>query len=150
MPTKTAPTKTAPAKAAPAKAAPTKAQPAAKVAPARAATAKSAPVKAAPAKAAPVKAAPAKAAPAKAPVPKPAAAAKAKTDKLVRDSFTLPKSDHQLLVALKQRSIQLAHPAKKSELVRAGIQLLAALDNKALMATLARVPALKTGRPKAK
>ena len=145
MPTKTAPTKTAPAKAAPAKAAPTKAQPAAKVAPARAATAKSAPVKAAP-----VKAAPAKAAPAKAPVPKPAAAAKAKTDKLVRDSFTLPKSDHQLLVALKQRSIQLAHPAKKSELVRAGIQLLAALDNKALMATLARVPALKTGRPKAK
>lgn len=124
--------------------------------PTKTATAKATPTKATPAKAAPAKRAPAqarpvaKAAAAQLAPARPAEAAKPKADKLVRDSFTLPKSDHLLLVALKQRSIQLAHPAKKSELVRAGIQLLAALDNKALLAALAQVPALKTGRPKAK
>lgn len=92
----------------------------------------------------------AKAAPAKATKsPKASKAPKApKPEKLVRDSFTMPKSDHQALVALKQRSISLAQPAKKSEIVRAGLKLLAALDDTALRAALAAVPALKTGRPK--
>jgi len=39
---------------------------------------------------------------------------------------------------------------KKSELLRAGVALLAGLADKALHAALKQVPALKTGRPKGK
>lgn len=73
--------------------------------------------------------------------------AKVKKDKLVRDSFTMPKSEYQLLDVLKQRGTQLARPVKKSELLRAGVKLLASLADTALLAALQAVPALKTGRP---
>lgn len=70
--------------------------------------------------------------------------------KLVRDSFTIPAGEYAVLAALKQRALVAAHPVKKSELLRAGIQLLAALNDKALLAALKGVPAIKTGRPKGK
>ncbi len=78
----------------------------------------------------------------------PAKPAKVKKTKLVRDSFTIPKDEYTALAALKQRCAALDHPVKKSELLRAGIQALAALSDKALLAALKAVPALKTGRPK--
>ena len=68
--------------------------------------------------------------------------------KLVRDSFTIPKSEYAELHALKLRTATLGRPAKKSEVLRAGIQALAGMSDKALLAALAAVPALKTGRPK--
>ena len=68
--------------------------------------------------------------------------------KLVRDSFTIPKTEYALLIDLKLRAANLAQPTKKSEILRAGIALLAAMPDKALLAALARVPSLKTGRPK--
>lgn len=73
--------------------------------------------------------------------------AKVRKPKLVRDSFTIPKPEYAVIEALKSRSAQLGRPAKKSEVLRAGIKLLAALDDAALLAALADVPALKTGRP---
>lgn len=81
---------------------------------------------------------------------KPAAAAKVAKVKLVRDSFTMPSDEYALLGQLKQRALAAAHHAKKSELLRAGVKLLASLDNAALLRALAAVPAVKTGRPKAK
>ena len=78
--------------------------------------------------------------------PKPAD--KARKPKLVRDSFTIPKSEYAVIDELKQRGTKLAKPAKKSELLRAGIMLLAALDDAGFKAALAKVPAIKTGRPK--
>jgi hypothetical protein len=80
----------------------------------------------------------------------PAGPAKPERMKLVRDSFTLPRSDVDLLVALKQRALKQGAEAKKSELVRAGIHALAALDDAQLRAALAGVPKLKTGRPEKK
>ncbi len=74
--------------------------------------------------------------------------AKVKKPKLVRDSYTIPKDEYAALTALKQRSIKLAQPAKKSELLRAGIRALATLSDKALLAALKVVPSIKTGRPK--
>lgn len=74
--------------------------------------------------------------------------AKPKKPKLVRDSFTIPKTEYAVLDDLKQRAIQLAHPVKKSELLRAGIKALTAMSDTALLATLKAVPAIKTGRPK--
>ena len=68
--------------------------------------------------------------------------------KMVRDSFTFPETDHSQLAALKKRVVALGQDVKKGELVRAGIALLAALDNKALLAAVANVDRLKTGRPK--
>jgi hypothetical protein len=72
---------------------------------------------------------------------------KAKKPKLVRDSFTIPKGEYAVLDALKQRAAALAQPAKKSEVLRAGIKALAALSDEAFLAALRDVPAIKTGRP---
>ncbi|KAF1047148.1 hypothetical protein [Xylophilus sp.] len=69
--------------------------------------------------------------------------------KLVRDSFSIPKSEYAQLDALKARAQQLGQPAKKSEVLRAGIKILAALGDAALLKALAAVPPIKTGRPSA-
>lgn len=79
---------------------------------------------------------------------KPAKPAKEKKPKLVRGSYTIPKDEYAALGALKQRCAKLTRPVKKSELLRAGIKLLAGLDGAALLAALKAVPAVKTGRPK--
>lgn len=68
--------------------------------------------------------------------------------KMVRDSFTFPESDHKQLTDLKKRVVVLGHEVKKGELVRVGIAVLSAMDNKALLAAVAKVDKLKTGRPK--
>ncbi len=70
-------------------------------------------------------------------------------DKLVRDSFTIPKSEYLVLASLKQRAADLRKPAKKSELLRAGISVLQAMSDRAFLLALSKVPSLKTGRPKA-
>ena len=68
--------------------------------------------------------------------------------KLVRDSFTMPKAEYAVIEQLKRRATALARPAKKSELLRAGIKALHALSDAALLAALQAVPTIKTGRPK--
>jgi hypothetical protein len=70
--------------------------------------------------------------------------------KLVRDSFTMPKAEYQVIDQLKRRSAQLARPAKKSELLRAGLKALVAMDDAAFAAAIHAVPVIKTGRPKSK
>ena len=68
-------------------------------------------------------------------------------NKLVRDSFTIPKSEYAVLESLKLRAAKLARPTKKSEVLRAGIAALNAMTDKAFLATLQTVPSIKTGRP---
>jgi hypothetical protein len=72
---------------------------------------------------------------------------KAKKPKLVRDSFTIPKVEYTVLEDLKHRAAHLSSPAKKSELIRAGIMALAAMSNAEFLVALKAVPAIKTGRP---
>ena len=72
-----------------------------------------------------------------------------KKAKLVRDSFTIPKDEYATIEALKQRAGSLAQPVKKSELLRAGLKVLAGLSDAALRTALQAVPSIKTGRPKA-
>jgi hypothetical protein len=115
-----------------------------KAKPGSAAVSKRIPV-AAPAK--PVEAAKPKAKPAPvAPVVMPAKPAV--EPKLVRDSYTIPKAEYALLQRLKRRAVDLKRPAKKSEVLRAGVAALGAMDDKALLAALGKIPSLKTGRPK--
>ncbi len=68
--------------------------------------------------------------------------------KMERDSFTMPKEEYAQIATLKKRLEVAGQPAKKSELLRAGLKLLAAMDDAALKAALASVPVIKTGRPK--
>lgn len=81
------------------------------------------------------------------PAPQAEKPAKAKKPKLVRDSFTIPKAEYLVLDELKQRATTLARPIKKSELLRAGIKALAAMNDTGFLAALDQVPAIKTGRP---
>ena len=95
---------------------------------------------------------------ASAPVPKKAkssapftapVAAKIHKPKLVRDSFTMPKDEYQVIDTLKQRALGLGKHVRKSELLRAGIRALAAMNDRALIKAVDVIPTLKTGRPKA-
>ena len=87
-----------------------------------------------------------------APVEKPNGEAKAKPakTKLVRDSFTMPDGEYAVIAQLKQRALHLARPARKSELLRAGVKALAAMGDPQLLDALSAVPTIKTGRPKSK
>lgn len=75
---------------------------------------------------------------------------KAKTSKvkMERDSFTMPKEEYAQIATLKKRLEGLGKPVKKSELLRAGLKLLSAMDDASLKTTMATVPTIKTGRPK--
>lgn len=74
--------------------------------------------------------------------------AKPEKVKMERDSFTMPKDEYAQLTLLKARLNTMGQPAKKSELLRAGIKLLAAMSDNTLKTTLAKIPVIKTGRPK--
>ena len=68
--------------------------------------------------------------------------------RLVRDSFTMPEADFALVAVLKARALGLGRAAKKSELLRAGLQLLNQQDAPGLLTALERLQPIKTGRPK--
>lgn len=67
---------------------------------------------------------------------------------LVRDGFTMPAADFELIAAMKLRALKLMRPTKKSELLRAGLHALTALNDTRFCATLNALTPLKPGRPK--
>jgi len=73
---------------------------------------------------------------------------KVKKNKVIRDSFTIPKDEYQTIHDLKLRSAKLGHGMKKSELIRAGIKVLSILSDSAFTQAIAQIPMIKTGRPK--
>lgn len=75
--------------------------------------------------------------------------AKPNKPKLVRDSFTMPKDDYALIDSLKAKAVDAKRPAKKSELLRAGLRALDALNAAELKRVLDALAPVKTGRPKA-
>lgn len=77
----------------------------------------------------------------------PVKAAKDKKVKVVRDSFTLPKTELLQLNEMKKRAMALGVEVKKSELIRAGLQALASMADAGFKKAMANVPTIKTGRP---
>lgn len=73
---------------------------------------------------------------------------KAKKTKLVRDSFTMPKDEYEQIAVLKLSLAKQGRPAKKSELLRAGLMLLGKQSAGALLASVEALAPVKTGRPK--
>jgi len=68
-------------------------------------------------------------------------------DKVIRDSFTMPAVDYELIGALKERCIGLGVAMKKSELLRAGLAALQQLPDEGLAQVVRGVESVKTGRP---
>ena len=68
--------------------------------------------------------------------------------RLVRDGFTMPEADFALIETLKARALAGRRAAKKSELLRAGLHALQALDDARLRVALDTLVPLKPGRPK--
>jgi ribosomal protein S18 len=79
--------------------------------------------------------------------PKVTKAAKAKKSKLVRHAFSMPEVEYAQVTTLKKRIASLGGNVKRSELLRAGLALLAVLDNVELTDVMARIDRIKTGRP---
>ncbi|KQV85227.1 hypothetical protein ASD15_06325 [Massilia sp. Root351] len=81
---------------------------------------------------------------------KPAAAVKekARKDKLVRDSFTMPEAEYAVLGQVKKAALKAGFEIKKSELLRVGVALISKIDMATLKGVLGSLPQLKTGRPK--
>ena len=80
----------------------------------------------------------------KAPKPK----SKAVRPKIIRDSFTLPENDYRLLGKIKQECMRGGIDTNKSEIVRAGLKVLAEMDRGELQEAFKRVEKIKAGRPK--
>lgn len=75
---------------------------------------------------------------------------KVKKEKLVRDSFTMPKTEYAAIAEVKSRALALGRQVRKSEVIRAGLASLTLLSQDALSRLLASIPTIKTGRPKHK
>jgi hypothetical protein len=70
-----------------------------------------------------------------------------KKEKVVRDSFTMPKSDYEKLAKLKQKCLEAGVAVKKSELLRAGLLMLDAAPTKRLLEAVSQIETVRTGRP---
>jgi hypothetical protein len=69
-------------------------------------------------------------------------------ERVVRDSFTMPTDEYEQIAALKKRGLQRGVSATKSEVLRAGLAVLRAMDDRQLADVLGNVPKVKTGRPR--
>ena len=68
--------------------------------------------------------------------------------KVVRDSFTMPQSEYQQIAEIKGICLEAKMHVKKSEVLRAGLKVLAALNAVQLKRALGSLEKIKTGRPK--
>ena len=73
--------------------------------------------------------------------------AKPKQLKQVSNRYKFPDNEYAQLTALKQRLLMLGISAKRSELLRAGMQLLVALDDVQLTQAMAKIEVVKIARP---
>lgn len=74
-------------------------------------------------------------------------AVKIKKPKLVRDSFTMPQAEYDVLAQVKKSCIAAGFEIKKSELLRIGVAMLKNLDSKKINEALLSLTPLKAGRP---
>ncbi len=71
-----------------------------------------------------------------------------KPEKVIRDSFTLPSEDYELIAAIRQRCLNSALNVNKSEVIRAGLHFLNKVSDEELMQVFEGLEKIKTGRPR--
>jgi hypothetical protein len=69
---------------------------------------------------------------------------------VVRDSFTMPENDYELIELLRQRCLKNGVSVTKSEVFRAGLHVLSKMSNEALLDAMEQLEKIKTGRPTSK
>jgi hypothetical protein len=79
---------------------------------------------------------------------KPVSKEKVKKSKLIRDSFTMPEAEYQVLSDVKKAFLKLGVSVKKSELLRASVALIKNMDTNHLNAVISALSPIKAGRPK--
>jgi len=67
--------------------------------------------------------------------------------KVVRDSFTMPQNEYAKIAEIKAICLKSKMHVKKSEVLRAGLIVLAKLNAAQLKQTLGSLEKIKTGRP---
>lgn|ERR1035437_4965674 len=67
--------------------------------------------------------------------------------KVVRDSFTMPQSEYQKIAEIKELCLKAGVQVKKSEVLRAGVIALCAMNEAQLSRALSSLDKIKTGRP---
>ena len=67
---------------------------------------------------------------------------------VIRDTFTLPESDYNLINICKTKLLENKISATKSEIIRAGLILLNKLTDEELVSSYKLVNKIKIGRPK--
>lgn len=67
---------------------------------------------------------------------------------VVRDTFTLPEKDYDLIELCKTKLLENKVSATKSEIIRAGLIILSKLTDKELVSSIKLVEKIRTGRPK--
>ena len=73
-----------------------------------------------------------------------------KRQQTVRDNFTFPQKDYELIAFLKDRCLQQAVSVSKSEIIRAGLHALESMSDPELLELIENLEKLKTGRPPSK
>ncbi len=68
--------------------------------------------------------------------------------KVIRDSFTMPSHDYELIDRIKDKCLKASTSVTKSEVLRAGIHVLDRLSSEALRELMQSLEKVKTGRPK--
>lgn len=70
-----------------------------------------------------------------------------KQKKVIRDSFTLPTDDYELITTIRERCLDNRVTINKSEVIRAGLHALNQMTNEELVAVVESLTKIKTGRP---
>lgn len=70
-----------------------------------------------------------------------------KQKRVVRDSFTLPGDDYELITTIRERCLDSRVTINKSEVIRAGLHALNEMSETELLATVESLTKIKTGRP---
>lgn len=70
-----------------------------------------------------------------------------KKPQVVRDSFTMPGNEYARIAEIKENGLKLGLQVKKSEVLRAGLKALFAMDEAQLKVALSGLEKIKTGRP---
>ena len=70
--------------------------------------------------------------------------------KVIRDSFTIPGDEYELISRIKKRCMKAGVSANKSEVLRAGLAALEAMPDRELTSLFGKLPRVKTGRPPVK
>lgn len=70
--------------------------------------------------------------------------------KVIRDSFTIPGDEYELISLIKKRCMRAGVGANKSEILRAGLAALNAMTDKQIAGIFEGLNRVKTGRPAGK